>query len=138
MLNFWASKKHLQSHLRKARTGSIEFVCDRGTCGKTFADLSALVKHINLHDNNLEKCYFCPWGAVVGQTSHIATHLNQHLNQATFKCLFCVKRFFRKDHLDLHFEIYHEKIDGKYTCKHCGYKTHSRGCLSKHEMRFHK
>ena len=123
-------------HLRKSNVGSIQFRCKHLSCEKTFADLSALQIHLNLHENNVEKCYFCPWAAVVGQNTHISTHLNQHLKHAIFKCSHCTKKFYRKQSLVNHFEIYHEKIDGKYTCETCGYKTHSSDCLSKHKVRF--
>ena len=108
-------------------------MCDRGNCGKTFRRQSELIDHLNLHDNFLQKCYFCPWGAPPGQTNSIKAHLTQHIGQANMKCSYCDKRFFRKKHLDAHTEVRHEIVPDKYTCKNCGMKTHSRGYLHKHK-----
>ena len=96
------------------------------------------MKHLNLHDNNLERCYFCPWGTPRNQTHNVSTHLNQHLGKPNYKCPMCDRAFYRKILLDYHFEIYHEKIEGKYSCNFCSYKTHSRDCLFKHTGIVHK
>ena len=128
---FRASQIHVKSHERKSVGGTIEIMCDRGNCGKTFRRQSELIDHLNLHDNFLQKCYFCPWGAPPGQTNSIKTHLNQHIGQANMKCSYCNKRFFRKKHLDAHIEVRHEIVPDKYRCKNCGMKTHSRGYLHK-------
>ena len=130
---FWASQIHVKSHERKSVGGTIEIMCDRGNCGKTFRRQSELIDHLNLHDNFLQKCYFCPWGAPPGQTNSIKTHLTQHIGQANMKCSYCDKRFFRKKHLDAHIEVRHEIVPDKYRCKNCGMKTHSRGYLHKHK-----
>ena len=79
-----------------------------------------------------------PLGSPVGQTHLISTHLNQHLNLTNFECSVCKKRFFRKVSLDDHFEIYHEKVEGKYRCKICVYKTYSRLSLGQHMLKNHK
>ena len=113
-------------------------MCDRDGCGKKFRRRGELVRHLNLHDNNLEKCFFCPWGVARGQTNAIATHLNQHLGQANFECTICQKRFYRKISLKDHFESYHEKVEGKYRCKICVYKTYSRLSLGQHMLKKHK
>ena len=94
---FWASQIHVKSHERKSVGGTIEIMCDRGNCGKTFRRQSELIDHLNLHDNFLQKCYFCPWGAPPGQTNSIKTHLNQHIGQANMKCSYCDKKFFSKE-----------------------------------------
>ena len=135
---FWATKKHVKHHERKTVGGRIDFMCDRGNCGKTFSNDHHLKRHQNLHDNNLVHCYLCPWKTPVGQNSHISTHYDQHFNRANFKCSICDKTFYRRILLNYHFEIYHEKIEGKYACKHCPYRTHSKDCLFKHTSRFHK
>ena len=135
----WSEKHVTKAHERQNNdSGSIEFQCDRGNCGKFFANRGALRHHLNLHDNNVVKCYFCPWGAPLGKTLNISTHLNQHLGTPEYECPFCERRFYRKDHVLIHCEIYHEKIEGKYRCKFCEYKTHSRAALSDHKTRNHK
>ena len=131
-------QKHLNSHKSESVGGTLEFMCDREGCGKKFRRRGELVRHLNLHDNNLEKCFFCPWGVARGQTNAIATHLNQHLGQANFECTICQKRFYRKISLKDHFESYHEKVEGKYKCDFCEYKTHARICLRHHIHYHHK
>ena len=108
-------------------------MCDRGTCGKTFRHSHELQKHLSLHDNNLEKCYFCPWGAPSGQTSLIRTHLNQHFGQANYSCWLCDRTFYRKNNLDVHFEINHEILKGKYKCSLCDFQTHAKSYLLQHK-----
>ena len=76
--------------------------------------------------------------AVIGQKSHLSIHLTQHLGFPEFECTFCDKRFFRKEHLESHLEIKHEKISEKYSCEICPYKTYSRAYLSIHTRKFHK
>ena len=108
-------------------------MCDRGNCGKTFRRQSELIDHLNLHDNILQKCYFCPWGAPPGQSYSVKTHLNQHVGVPGFKCAYCEKSFFRKKLLEDHTEIKHEIVKDKYQCKKCGLKTHSRNYFFKHK-----
>ena len=108
-------------------------MCDRGTCGKKFRRQAELEKHLNLHDNNLEKCYFCPWGVARGQTNAISTHFNQHFGNANFKCTHCDRTFYRQNSLDFHFGAFHEIVQGRYQCKLCDFKTHSRYNFSNHK-----
>ena len=128
----------MKSHKRKSSGGSVEFMCDRGNCGKTFERQTALQKHLNIHDNNIVKCYFCPWISAVGQNVEISTHLNQHFNRAIFICDVCGTKFFRNAMLKNHFERHHEKIQGKYKCKLCDYKTFCRDNLNQHTSNNHK
>ena len=113
-------------------------MCDRGDCGKTFRTNTELTIHKNLHDNFLEKCYFCPYSRALGKGGDMAIHITQHFNHPNFKCEICEKKFFRKMYLDKHFEVYHEKIEGKYKCPDCPYKTHSRECFTRHSRFYHK
>ena len=112
--------------------GTIDFMCDRGDCGKTFVSRNHLKNHVDLHDNNLKKCYFCLWRAPPGESLKFSTHLDQHFDNPRFKCSACGKLFFRKIDLNDHFEAIHEKPDGKYKCKICPYKTCSRHLLYYH------
>ena len=120
------------SHKKKSTVSSCEFQCDRGDCGKTFSKAFGLIHHLNLHDNNLYKCYFCPWGCSAGLNQSIDIHLNQHFGTPQYDCSFCDKKFYWKQHLTTHMEIYHEKIEGKYGCSYCQYKTHSKVSLCLH------
>ena len=129
-------QKHLRSHSTKSSGGSVEFMCDRGDCGKTFPNHHHLLRHLRMHENLYESCYFCPWRGNPFNSHLNSIHLNQHLGQTLFECSHCDQKFYRKHLLALHFESYHEKIEGKYTCKTCGYKTHSSDYFSKHKKRY--
>ena len=50
-------QKHLNSHKSESVGGTLEFMCDREGCGKKFRRRGELVRHLNLHDNNLEKLF---------------------------------------------------------------------------------
>ena len=62
---FLSYQKHILSHGRKSTCGSIDYMCDRGDCGKRFESNYALQHHIDMHDNNLEGCFFCSWRGIV-------------------------------------------------------------------------
>ena len=134
---FWACQKHLISHKKESTVTSSEFRCDRGDCGKTFSNQFGLTNHLSLHDNNLNKCFFCPWGCSAVAHHAIDEHLNHHFRTPKFDCAFCDKKFYRKFVLNQHMELYHEKIEGKYSCSYCEYRTHSKANLGMHIGRLH-
>lgn len=133
-----SSQKHISSHSRKSTGGTIDHMCDRGDCGKTFKDNYSLLQHLDLHDNNLAKCFFCPWGAPAKNGDKISTHFDQHFNNPKFKCSYCNKIFFRKREVKDHIEIFHEKDHGKYKCFYCSFKAYSRVHLNRHLRKEHK
>ena len=112
-------------------------MCDRGNCGKTFDSNTDLKRHQNLHDNNLQKCYFCPWRSPAFKNDAILTHFDQHLDNPRFSCPVCGKKFFIKYDMQKHFENSHEKVEGKYKCRLCDFRGHSRVHVSNH-MKSHK
>ena len=129
---------HVTSHKRKSVGGSVDFMCNRAECGKTFQKKSALQNHIDLHDNNLQICYFCPWRAPPGNTDKISTHFDQHLDRPGFQCSSCGRLFFRKREMIDHFEAIHEKTVGRYKCTICKFSTHSRTFFHNHVRNVHK
>ena len=129
--NIWCRTK------RRVQSGVVNFNVIEETAEKTFSKAFGLIHHLNLHDNNLYKCYFCPWGCSAGLNQSIDIHLNQHFGTPQYDCSFCDKKFYWKQHLTTHMEIYHEKIEGKYGCSYCQYKTHSKVSLCLHIGRLH-
>ena len=69
-------------------------MCDGGNCGKTFDSNTDLKRHQNLHDNNLQKCYFCPWRSPAFKNDAILSHFDQHLDHPRFSCPVCGKTSF--------------------------------------------
>ena len=113
-------------------------MCNRTECGKTFQKKSALQNHIDLHDNNLEICYFCPWRAPPKNTAAISTHFDQHFDCPKFKCYSCDRLFFRKREMKDHFDSVHEKALERYKCKICNFSTHYRTSFHNHVRNVHK
>ena len=132
-VNFELCQVHVNSHKKNVSGGSVEFMCDRGDCGKMFSDQFKLAKHTDLHDNKLIRCYFCPWGAPAGESATRKVHLNQHISKAELKCDYCERTFFKMSHLKSHIQIKHEIIPGKYKCEKCGWKTHCLSYLQRHK-----
>ena len=115
--------------------GSLEFQCEHSECGKTFQGRYHLEVHQNIHRNNLQKCFFCPWAGIV--KADISTHHDKHFLNPTYQCSDCGRKFYRKKNRDMHFESQHENIEKKYSCKLCSYKTHSQILLKRHVKRQH-
>ena len=130
-------KQHLAGHKRKSKAGSLDFQCEHTECGKTFKDRYCLEVHQNLHRNNLQKCFFCPWTENRGRDDKLSTHNDRHLLFQIFECSECGKKFYTKKDRDLHFEGQHEKIANKYSCKLCSFQTHSKIRLRWHVRQNH-
>ena len=124
----------MESHKRKSVGGSLEYLCERGDCKKTFRHSGELRIHLNLHDNIVTKCFFCPW---VTADRKIHQHLDHHFKTPRYKCIKCDAAFYQKNNLDFHFEITHEIIKDKYKCEKCNYQTYSKNIYFRH-LRCHR
>ena len=134
---FWASKKHVQRfHLTTTTGGKLEHTCTRGNCGKRFGNSNVLESHLNVHDNNLLKCYFCQWAGPAGQVIQVKTHILRHLSAiGPYKCNFCTDRFFRKRHLIIHENNKHDIVEDRYRCENCDFKTYSQTSYYTHKRK---
>ena len=122
----------MESHKRKSVGGSLEYLCERGDCKKTFRHSGELRIHLNLHDNIVTKCFFCPWVTADRKIHH---HLDHHFKTPRYKCTKCDAAFYQKNNLDFHFEITHEIIKDKYKCEKCNYQTYSKNIYFRHLRR---
>ena len=129
-------EKHVYSHTVKSIGGTVEYMCDRGSCGKTFRNSTELRHHVMVHDNSLPRCPFCPWKGVGTATRNI--HFDHHFEIRRFECALCPKKFFSRALANIHFENFHEKVEGKFKCKLCDFAGHSRIHLNNHMQRTHK
>ena len=127
----------MESHKRKSVGGSLEYMCDRGDCKKTFRRIGELRVHLNLHDNIVKKCFFCPWVKADGKLNLFNQHLDHHFITPRYKCTKCDAAFYQKNNLDFHFEITHEIIKDKYKCKNCKFQTYSKNIFFQH-LRSHR
>jgi len=116
-------KKHVASHreANSGQSGSIEISCDRGTCGKRFHRILELKRHLNMHDNIVIRCHFCPWTGV--KDNLFVEHLNKHYRVRPYLCSLCGSRFYESYAVRRHVQMIHEKIKRVRKCGSCDYKT---------------
>ena len=126
---------HTTSHKDKTRgrCGSVEFACDRGDCGKRLMNRGLLRTHLQMHDNDLYKCHFCPWTGVKAERTRISIHLNIHFQIRSVECSFCNAKFYDRQSLSRHEEVKHERIKDRYKCTFCDFTTHSSLVLNCHK-----
>ena len=125
-------KFHTSSHKKAKTSGSIEFACPRGNCGKRFDGDTGLQKHLDMHDNILYRCHFCPWTGV-GTLSHlIVNHFNTHFGFRAFACSFCPAKFYQKVTRKQHEREQHLQIKRKSKCGSCDFETEYEGEYKRH------
>ena len=112
------------------------FICDRGDCRKGFENYPLLLLHQRVHDNNLFQCYFCPWSGF--HDGSFRNHLNHHFDIRPFQCSYCDKKFFEASGKMKHEDIYHEKINDRYKCQFCDFKSYSGDIVRKHIRKCHQ
>ena len=100
-------QKHLRSHIIKSSGGSVEFMCDRGDCSKTFEKHYHLVRHLKMHDNSYESCFFCPWRGNSLNDHQTGHHYNRHLGIKNYICEICGSKLTKRSYLRLHYEKVH-------------------------------
>lgn len=129
----------LIAHRRKAHPESEESrkakytCCD---CGRKFTVKGNFVRHKKLHEKrDLEKkcsCEIC--GKVLGNKYALASHLNTHTRDSSFKCKTCDKTFVSKYTLLDHVRRIHDEIGSgrDKICKQCG-----RSFFTNSELKYH-
>ena len=72
-----------------------------------------LQRHLKLHDNDLKKCFFCPWRCVTEAEEENANHYRLHTGLAGPKCETCGTKFTSSRALKAHFcQFMNEKMTG--------------------------
>ena len=127
-------KLHTSSHrnTRLGRAGSVEFACDRGNCGKRFKDRVLLRNHLNIHDNILAKCHFCPWTGNRSVSHIMVKHFNTHFRIRPYSCSICDAKFYDKSTRHTHELIVHENIKLVRKCGSCDFESLSWSAYDKH------
>ena len=114
--------------------------CDRKNCGMKFRSNALLTFHLQIHDNDVIKCVYCPWAGVMPYNYGI--HMNTHFRNRIWKCLECPEKFYQSNDLKNHIDIKHERDFEKYSCDigNCSFTTFSKKLLNshKHLCRFNK
>ena len=116
--NFIAvSKKNLNYHNRmhtKRFDKDFFHKCPKPNCQASFGYESHLMRHIRAHDNDLDKCQYCPFRYIY--ESDYRTHMKHHFRIKDFKCDQCDQSFDTAHKLNRHYSI-HEGII--YDCLIC-------------------
>ena len=109
--------------------------CDRGDCKRQFRSNTELELHLRLHDNNLLRCFFCPWTGAKGDK--LAQHVNHHFKFRPINCSSCNETFYTANHRKVHEERYHEKIIDRYQCNFCTFKHYTMDGIRFHKIKNH-
>ena len=129
-------QQHISSHLHESKLRIPNYYCDRGDCKRKFYSVSQLEEHLRLHDNNLMRCYFCPWRG--GTRILLHNHINHHFKFRPVNCSFCDKTFYASNHKRDHEERYHEKISDRYKCNICPFIHYTKDGIWRHKLKSHK
>ena len=130
------SKKTLTRHNKMHTTipnKSLWIKCPKPNCEQTFVNDWKLNVHLRVHNNELDRCQYCPYRYV--RQDHYQTHLKQHFGIADFKCDQCDKEFSTIAKLNAHYGL-HEGIH--YCCLICNsYEAKQKKVMSNHIRRNH-
>ena len=126
------STKHFHQHVRTCGNGA--FTCE--TCGKHFAGIQTLKRHLNMHVN--PEPFSCPVCKRGFQTKFACNeHKKTHIDlsdrvQDRIKCDRCDKTFQWKSSLRRHLETH--QLKGTYKCP-CGSEFPKYASLRYHKMK---
>ena len=76
------------------RPESANVACPFPSCNAFFATDGGLKTHINIHENRMFFCSFCPFRSA--EAGQLAVHFNIHFNIQKYVCEVCSRRFFRQ------------------------------------------
>ena len=80
------------------------------------------------------KCDQCDYRATT--TTHLKTHIMQHLDERPHPCAFCAKKFRTRPQVAEHEAAAHNETEQE-SCDKCDKKFNSRGKLTKHKLAHH-
>ena len=109
------------------------YKCLKPNCQSTFKIQYDLEQHMRIHNNELDKCQYCPYQYVQGH--HYKDHLNKHFGIKDHKCDYCGLSFTTKRGLVEH-SSKHEGII--YCCLICNtYEIARKNSMKNHLRREH-
>ena len=132
------SKKNLNMHRAvfhghgKKADEHANFTCPYSSCKASFRYPSLLQRHLNIHENRMVPCYYCPYKN--GDSALVHDHLYIHFDIRKFVCDICSKAFHALHSLRVHENWAHgnsdlECVDCKYvTSNKTDYKKHRKSC----------
>ena len=120
-------------HTRENIGKNLTHTCTRKNCGKKFANMYKLERHLKIHDNDVIRCFYCQWAGT--QYQQYSIHMNTHFRNKTHKCQICPQAFYDHTGLFGHMELLHYRNTEKYKCDHCDFKSYSNKIMSNHKRR---
>ena len=90
------------------------FKCPKPGCKSSFDREGSLVRHIRIHDNDLDVCMYCPFR--YAEPNHYRRHLKRHFGLEDYACDQCDLKFATSSELNRHYQK-HEGII--YNCLIC-------------------
>jgi uncharacterized Zn-finger protein len=125
--NFAQHKIRFHGHGKKP----VEFAnhtCPYPTCKVSFLFPTLLKRHLNVHENRVLSCNYCPYRNATSYKLH--DHLLVHFNIKNFECDICLSKFTRKNDLTLHQKRKHSNED--FFCVDCQFTTVKIDAFDKH------
>ena len=124
-------KSHTRMHTAKSMGRILTQTCPKKNCGKKFRFMNDLKRHLQIHDNDVIRCFYCQWAGT--QYNEYSVHMNTHFRNKTYKCQFCPQAFYTFTAVSKHIETMHERTTDKYSCENCDFKTYSRDIMDHHK-----
>ena len=125
------SQKHLNYHgkMHTMRSDNNFWLkCLKPNCKATFQYQLELDRHMRIHNNDVQKCQYCPYSYTFAQ--NYGDHLNKHFRIKDHKCDVCGLKFTTKKTLVQHSSV-HEGII--YCCLICNtYETGRKNTMQIH------
>ncbi|XP_044729754.1 zinc finger protein 91-like [Chrysoperla carnea] len=106
-------------------------VCDK--CGKTFNNVEACRKHMQIHKEKGYLCAYC--GKSFRDRSNMTSHTRTHTGEKPYQCKLCDAKF--KDSCHLKFHMTKHSKEKKYECDICNAKYKWIGGLKQHKLSQH-
>ncbi|XP_035712969.1 gastrula zinc finger protein XlCGF57.1-like [Folsomia candida] len=133
----FSSKYSVNGHWKMEHAENpVRFGCT--LCTKEFKNRGNLNKHIATHTKEkTNKCATCGWSFldISALVRHRWTHQQDSTGQPVFPCQECPRTYLDKNSLTFHVKSYHSSAATIHSCKFCDYTTNYKSHLNRHMKR---